>query len=240
MEAWILKWGSPKIYFFRISNLGQHRNPVLVWYKIWLFIHPNRKPSYVFTTYTMTAFVMTKNNLKCSNHTCLDIWAQKQNSTPFATQTSVWLGFLCHLFTFFSSLLVKEEVIFAFPSRKSAVTGWGRDPSAVRRGGQPSALEMHQKCWLCSWKTGAASWSRSMARSRKDALSKGGILIARNHPTTTLWQEVTAKLPLLSLTSILLTLWRFCRLQQSNWIIPANENVMFHRRLPQSLKSILI
>lgn len=239
MEAWILKWGSPKIFFFRLSNLGQHWNPVILWYI--LFIHSNRKPSYFFTSYIMVAFVMTKTNAKCSNHTCLDICAQNQNPIPFVTDFCLtWFPLSPFLFPLHSSLFVKEEMIFAFPSRKSAVTAWRRDPSVVGRRGQPSALEMPQKCWLSSWKTGAASRSRSMARSRKDALSKGGILIARNHPTTTPWQEVTAELPLLSLPSIFLALWRFCRLQQSNWIIPANENAMFHRRLPQSLKSILI
>lgn len=46
METWILKGTSPKIYFFRLSNLGQHWHSILLWYKNWFFIHPNRKPYY--------------------------------------------------------------------------------------------------------------------------------------------------------------------------------------------------
>lgn len=140
-----------------------------------------------------------------------------------------------------SSLFIKEGTIFAFSSGKRSVTGWGREPFSDGRRRTAKHLEMHQKSWLCSWRPGTASLSCSIALTKKDAPSENDILMTGDHPITTPpWQDITANLPLLSLLSVSLTLWRFCRLQHNNCIIPANENVMFHCWLPQPLKSILI
>lgn len=239
------KWG-PLNLFFRLLNLAQHQNPTLLLYKIWLFIHPNSKPYYF---YHGSIFDDNEAAQSAQNHTCLNTptWTQGQSQSHFATETvvcsSVPFDFSLFPFTFPSLplYLQRKEQFLPSPVGSLQRQGGEGNPSAVGGGGQPSALEMHRKCWLCSRKPGTASQSRSVALTKKDALSKEGILMTSDHPTTTPpWQAVTAKLLLLSLASVSLTLQRFCRLQQSNCIIPANENVMFHCWLPQSLKSILI
>lgn len=82
-----------------------------------------------------------------------------------------------------SSLFIKEGTTFAFPGGKRAVTGWGRErfSDGRRRRRTATCLEMHQKCWPCSWRPGTASWSCSIALTKKDAPSENGILMTGDH-----------------------------------------------------------
>lgn len=193
---------------------------------------------------------MTKKQLQVLKTT--DAWTHQPEHRDWLSPTSLqrlWFVLLsCPIlsitssfsFPLYSSWFVKEGTIFAFPSGKSALPGWGREPfsngkgrTAKCLGDAPKALTLFLKTRNSLLVTLRSSDQEGCPCQRRYIDDKWP---SHHHPS---WQEVTAKLPLLSLAFFSLTLQRFCRLQQSNCIIPANGNVMFHHWLPQSLESIL-
>lgn len=81
-----------------------------------------------------------------------------------------------------SSLFVKEETIFALSGGKPAVTGRGRKLFSNGKGRTAKCLGDAPEVLTLP---GTALQSRPVALTKRDALSKEGILMTRDHPITT-------------------------------------------------------